>query len=255
MIALGQTYFHKFLEDCDSRSLIQYRNALEGLLSRSIGADYELEEADDAREETMARWSKGYFRAEELKLRFPRILFVFHSTSDHNERWIADVFFTRVPHIKGIYSNRSVNHSLPGSIEKELSRRLVGAQAADVFVCRQDESFVGTMSGLYVHQKMQRLAPLRNLAEDSKYTPQGSDLKELLQGLSGLSVGTVGSAPIELLSSGKAIRDFLEDYDSQVVTSLGKEKLQTLLQPVGISAKQWLDAGRRSLLGRLRSGR
>lgn len=256
MIILGETYFWKFLEGCDVAFLDRYVDDLRSVLSDVMGTQYNVEQLDSTLREKLARWSKGYFNAPgELNLQFPRVSFVFQKVSDHGERWIADVFFTRVPHIRGIYSNRGVNHSLPGSIQKELSRRLVESQAADVFTCRKDETFVGTVNGLYVHQKMQHLAALRNLAEDSKYTPQGSDLKELLQDLARLfSEGKSVPESIELPTKRGAIRDFLEKCDSRVAGSLGDERLEALLRSTGVSAKQWLNAGRQKLLERLWSG-
>jgi len=256
MIILGETYFWKVLEDCDVAFLDRYVDDLRSVMCDVMGTQYIVEQLDSTLREKLARWSKGYFNAPgELKLQFPRVSFVLQNKSDHGERWIADVFFTRVPHIRGIFSNRGVNHSLPGSIQKELSMRLVESKAADLFTCRHDETFVGTVNGLYIHQKMQHLAALRNLAEDSKYTPQGSDLKELLQDRAHL-FSEAKSVPeyIELPTKRGAIRDFLEKCDSRVIDSLGNEKLEVLLRTTGVSAKQWLNAGRQNLLERLWSG-
>jgi hypothetical protein len=111
------------------------------------------------------------------------------------------------------------------------------------------------VNGLDVHQKMQHLAALRSLAEDSKYTPQGSDLKELLQNLARLfSDGKSVPEFIELPTKRGAIQDFLEKCDSRVIDSLGDEKLEALLWSTGVSAKQWLNGKRQNLLERLRSG-
>jgi len=253
MITLGETYFLKFLESCDVGFLDQYIDDLRSTLSEVMGAQYNAEQQEPAFRERLARWSKGYFNAPgELKLQFPRINFVFQKDSDHGERWIADVFFTRIPHIRGIYSKRAANHSLPTSTQKELSRWLIGSQAADVFTCKQDKRCVGTLNGLYVYQKLQHLTALQRLAEDSKYTPQGSDLKQLLESLSSiLSEGGGKQEPVELPSKTGAVRDFLEKCDSRVRASLTDEKLEALLQHVGVSAKQWLNAGRQGLLNRL----
>jgi hypothetical protein len=256
MISLGQSYFRKFLKDCGGASVTAYVSELEAILSRGTAKTYKLEPVSSVQEERLASWSKGYFKAEDLKQQFPRIVFVFGEARDQNDRWMADVFFTRIPHIRGIYSNRATQHSLPSSAEKELGRWLVGSQAADVFTCKANERYVGTANGLYVYQKLEHLPDLRRLAENSKYTPQGSDLKDLLQSLfTILSDKRSASEPAELPTKGRAVRDFLENCDNRVASSLGREKLQALLQPVAISAEQWLNAGRRGLLHLLGRGR
>jgi hypothetical protein len=245
MISMGQTYFRKFLKDCEGASITAYVSELEATLSRGMGTTYKLEPVSTVQEERLARWSKGYFKAEDLKQQFPRIVFVFAEARDQNDRWMADVFFTRIPHIRGIYSNRAAKHSLPSSVQKELSRWLLGSQAADVFICKEDKRYVGTPVGLYVDLKLEHLPTLRKLAESSKYTPKGSDLKDLLQSLfSILSENASVSEPVELPFGGRAIQSFLEKCDSRIIASLANERLDAFLQPVGVLAKHWLNAGR-----------
>ncbi len=252
MISLGHTYAWKFLETCDAAYLDRYTQAMSVHLSEVTGDQYVLQPTNPEDQERLLRWSRGYLSGnQEMRLRFPRFHYGFRS-SDQSECWIAVVHFTRIPHIRGVYSNKNKNHLLSPSTQQELSKQLVSSQMADVFTRNSDHTFAGTVVGLYVYQKIQHLSALRNLAEDSKYTPLGSDLKELFQNLSGLfSEGKPVPEPIELPTKGRAVRDFLEKCDSRVAGSLGNEKLGALLQPVGISAKQWLNAGRQGLLERL----
>jgi hypothetical protein len=252
MITLGQTYTWKLLETCDVASLDLYMQSMAALLSQVTDDQYVLQPTNPEERELLLRWSRGYLSGtQEMKLKFPRFLYGFTS-ADKNQSWIAVVHFTRIPYISGVYCNRKEKHLLSASVQGELSKEFVNSRMADVFTRNSDHTFTGTTVGLYVYQKVQYLAALRNLAEDSKYTPQGSDLKELLQSLSSLFFeGRPVAEPIELPTKGRAVRDFLEKWDSRVIGSLGNDKLDSLLQPVGISAKQWLNAGRRGLLDRL----
>jgi hypothetical protein len=256
MITLGHIYAWKILETCDVASLDRYILAMGALLSEVTGDQYALQPTNSEDRDLLLRWSKGYLSgSQEIKLRFPRFLYGFKS-SDKNQSWTAVIHFTRIPHIQAVYSNRNEKHLLSPSVQRELSKQLVSSQIADVFTRNSDHTFSGTAFGLYVYEKIQHLAVLRNLAEDSKYTPQGSDLKGLLQNLSGLfSEGKPSPEHvIELPNRGRAVREFLEKCDSRVAGSLGREKLGALLQPVGISTEQWLNAGRQGLLNRLWSG-
>lgn len=255
MITLGHAYAWKFLETCDVACLDRCIQAMGALLSEVTGDQYVLQPTNAEDRDLLLRWSKGYLSgSQEMKLRFPRFLFGFKS-SEKNQSWTAVIHFTRIPHIQGVYSNRNEKHLISASVQRELSKQLVSSQIADVFTRNSDRTFAGTTVGLYVHQKIQHVAALKNLAEDSKYTPQGSDLKELWRSLSGLfSEGKPIPESIELPARGRAVRDFLEKCDSRVASSLGNQKLEALLQPVGISAKQWLSAGRQRLLQRLWSG-
>jgi hypothetical protein len=225
------------------------------MLSEATGDKYVLEPTNPEDQEMLLRWSRGYLSgSQEMRLRFPRFHYGFRS-SDKGQSWIAVVHFTRIPHIRGVYSNRKEKHILSEPVQQELSAQLVKSEMADVFMRSGDHAFVGNTVGLYVYQKMQHLAALRNLAEDSKYTPQGSDVKELLESLFALfSDGKPVAELIELSAKRGAIRDFLEKCDSRVTDSLGDEKLEALLRSTGVSAKQWLNAGRQNLLERLWPG-
>jgi hypothetical protein len=162
------------------------------------------------------------------------------------------VHFTRIPHVRSVYCNRDEKHLLSESVQRQLSRRLISAQIADVFARSSDHTFAGTTFGIYVYLKTRYLAVLKNLMEDSKYTPQGSDLKELLRSLpTVLSTGKAVPDFVEVPSKGAAVRDFLKKCDVQVAASLSDEELEALLQTVGVSAKQWRNAGRQGLLDRL----
>ena len=189
-----------------------------------------------------------------MSLRFPRFHYGFVS-ADKNKSWIAVVHFTRIPHIRFVYSNRREKHALPALLQRELGQQLIESETVDLFIRNSDRIFVGNTVGLYVYEKLQHLVGLRKLAEDSKYTPEGSDLKALLQNLSSIfSEERRTPKPVELPFRGRAVRNFLEKCDSRVAASLGGDKLEVLLQRVGISAKQWLTAGRRGLLDRLGLG-
>src|SRR6266567_6440926 len=163
MIILGNTYFWKILETCDPARLDEFGEALRSTLSELTGDEYALVQPDSDGREKIRRWSKGCFNElGEQNLKFPRVLYVYHPLSgNHGEHWIADIFFTRVPHIRGLYSNRSNNHVLTPSIERELGVRLVESYLADAFTCMSDKSFVGNSAGLYVYQKMRRIASLK----------------------------------------------------------------------------------------------
>ncbi len=254
MIRLGRMYFWKFLDSCDINRLDEFTENLRLALSEAAARSYLIEETDSSTRETISRWSRGYFNAQELRLKFLRFTVVYRPDSDNEERWRTTVSFTRIPHIAGAYSNSQNAHTLDPSIQRSLSERLIELRLADVFARGQERPNVGTSAGLYLYLKMQRLAALKNLAEDSKYTPQGSDLKELFQKVSALfAEGNPVPEPIELSTRGR-VRDFLEKCDRCLTDSLGDEKLEALLRSTGVSAKQWLNAGRQNLLERLWSG-
>ena len=50
MISMGQTYFRKFLKDCEGASITAYVSELEATLSRGMGTTYELEPVSTVRE-------------------------------------------------------------------------------------------------------------------------------------------------------------------------------------------------------------
>src|SRR5215467_4081026 len=255
MISLGQTYFWKFLETCDVAYLDSYMHSMGTLLSEVSEATYTLQPTSPEDREMFLRWTKGYLSGgQQMMQKFPRFLFGFKSLDDRRS-WVAVIHFTRIPHIRGIYSNRSEKHLLPDALQPELSKRTVSSEMADVFMRNSNHTLSGTRVGIYVHQKIQHLAALRAIAEDSKYTPEGSDLKELLRSLSQLfAEGKQVPEPIELSTKRRAACEFLEKCDSHVAASLGEKRLQALLQTVGITSRQWLNAGRRGLVSRLWTG-
>jgi hypothetical protein len=226
MIIMGHTYAWKFLENCDIDCLDQFTKSMGQALYEVTGNHYTIEEYDARTREILLRWSKGYLHGPgETNLKFPRFRFIYRA-SDIGGSWAAVVYFPRIPHIRAVYSSRSEKHLLSPSVQQELSKHLVDCKAADVFARNSDHTFRGTTAGLYVLQKIQNLTTLRNFAEDSKYTPQGSDLQALLQNLSVLfSEGQPVSGAIELRTKGKAVRHFLEQCDGRVTGSLGNEKL------------------------------
>ncbi len=253
MIILGNTYFWKFLTTCDSAFLDESAEELRSALSEVMGEEFALEQPGSSNREIIRRWSQGCFNeVGEQNLVFPRVCLVYRPLSrERDEHWIADIFFTRAPHIRGLYSNRSNNHVLTPAVEQELSARLINSYLADVFVRKSDNAFVGTAAGLYVYQKIHHIALLKNLSEASKYTPPGSDLKNLLESLSAvLPEGQPSSLVIELSKKRSAIRGFLETCDRRVLNSLGQERLSDLLKAADVSVKEWLNAGTRGLLQR-----
>jgi hypothetical protein len=252
MIRLGRMYFWKFLESCDLDNLDEFAQSLGVALSEVAARRYSIEEADSATREALSRWSKGHFNAQELSLKYLRFSTVYRPDGDSDESWRATVSFTRIPHIAGSYSSSKNKHTLDSLTQHRLSDRLVELRLADVFARQEERPNVGTRTGLYVYNKIQCLPALKNLAANSRYTPQGSDLKELLQSVSGVfSEEGDGRKLIEVPCRRRAVRDFFEKCDGHVAARLTDEKLEALLQPVGISAKQWLSAGREGLLGRL----
>lgn len=246
MIVLGETYFWKYLKDCNSIVINQYAEQLASVLLEAHKVPFNSKALDDAAREKVGRWSRGYFNAPgELSLRFPRIDLVFEDGPDRENRWIAEIFFTRIPHVRGVYSSRSTKHALPGPVSQDLSARLVRSQVADVFRPQEGTIILGNACGLYLHHKILRLKSLRQLAEDSKLTPQGSDFRPLLETLPGLlAAGQAGPALVELAARAAAVRDFLKSCDEQLVRVLNTAGLEALLQPTGVTVEQWLKAGR-----------
>jgi len=164
MIILGNTYFWKFLTTCDSAFLDESAEELRSALSEVMGEEFALEQPGSSNREIIRRWSQGCFNeVGEQNLVFPRVCLVYRPLSrERDEHWIADIFFTRAPHIRGLYSNRSNNHVLTPAVEQELSARLINSYLADVFVRKSDNAFVGTAAGLYVYQKIHHIALLKN---------------------------------------------------------------------------------------------
>src|SRR5262249_56818074 len=185
MYILGNTCFWKFLETCDPLRLDETVEALRSKISRVVGIDYVVEPADP---EVIERWSKGSFNAPgEHKIKYPGLFYVCgRSGGNGSERWIFHICFTRIPHIKGIFSDRPNKHLLPESVERELSIRLIESYSADVFTRASDKASVGTAARLYIYLKLSNISELKNLADGSRYVPPGSDLRELLTRLSGI---------------------------------------------------------------------
>lgn len=241
MYIIGNGYFYKLLETCDPSMLTGYVEAVLSVLGPVMRRDFKLQQKDNSTNEKIGRWSRGCFTGRhELEMKFPRVLYV--CQADSSERWILDVFFTRIPNIKAIYSNRSTEHRIDLPVQRELSTALVKSDLADVFR-RADGTLVGTACGLYLHQKLQILRSLKLYSQTSKYVPPGSDFK----GLSGVVAGILEVGPreiIELSNKRSRRREFLDKADQQIVAVLGEQELESLLRPAEISARKWLSAGK-----------
>ncbi|MCI0351844.1 MAG: hypothetical protein L0Z53_20685 [Acidobacteriales bacterium] len=187
MMLLATQYFWKFLDGCDPTYLDETAKALSQVLSKVMGEEYAWVQPNPDERGTIRRWASGCFTAPgEHKLIFPRVLFVFGPASRGNERWIADIFFTRIPHLRGLYSNKSTDHLVAPSVERELSVRLIESGLADVFTRSGKQTLVAKAAGAYVYQKVMHSASLKRQAERSKYVPPGSDLRELNDHVSGV---------------------------------------------------------------------
>lgn len=250
MYVIGKAYFWKLLESCDPATLDGYAEAVRSVLTRVTRSNLELEHKNNATHEKIRRWSQGCFTGRhELEMKFPRVLYVCRTdSSGRNERWILDVFFTRIPNVKAIYSNRSTEHIIEPSVERELSTQLVESDLADVFMRTADGTLVGTPAGIYLHQKLQNLRSLKLYSQTSKYVPPGSDLKELSEVVTGVLQET-GPRPhvIELPNKRSRRKEFLNNADQEIIAVLGKEGLGSLLRSASIPAHKWLSAGKRSL--------
>ena len=248
---LGNTYFWKFLYTCDSARLEETTGNLCSVLSDFMGHKYsEVQPAPEERA-TIQRWSEGSFNGPgEPNLRFPRMFYVFQWLSGSiDERWIADIFFTRIPHIRGIYSNKSHKHIIDLQAMRKLSVRLMELDLADVFICASDKRFLGKVAGLYVYHKLQHIAALKECAETSRYVPPHSDLRELLESLSTiLQENNRSPVPTEIPHARAQIRAFLDACDRRVISSLGSQQLQKLLEPVDLPVRAWLNAGKGRIL-------
>jgi hypothetical protein len=250
MYIIGNTYFSKLLETCDLSTLDGYVEAVRSTLARVTRRDFKLEHLDNATHERIRRWSQGCFTGrQELEMRFPRVLYVCRADSSRgNELWILDVFFTRIPNVKAIYSNRSTQHMIDQSLQRELSAHLVETDLADVFLRAPDRSLVGTSAGIYLHQKLQSLRSLKLYSQTSKYVPPESDLKALLQVVTRVLQETdPRPSVLELKNERSRRKEFLDSADQQIVAALGKQELESLLRSAEISAHKWLSAGKPSL--------
>jgi hypothetical protein len=248
MYVIGNAYFWKLLESCNPSTLDSYAEAVRSVLARVTRRDFTLEHQDNATHERVRRWSQGCFTGRhELQMKFPRVLYVCRAdSSGRNECWILDVFFTRIPNVKAIYSNRSTEHMIDLSVERELSTQLVESDLADVFLRAADDTLVGTPAGIYLHQKLQTLRSLKLYSQTSKYLPPGSDLKELFKIVAGVLQET-GPRPQVIEIMNKRRKEFLDNADQQIIAVLGKEELESLLRSAEISARKWLSAGKQSL--------
>jgi hypothetical protein len=238
------------LETCDLSTLDGYVEAVRSTLARVTRRDFKLEHLDNATHERIRRWSQGCFTGrQELEMRFPRVLYVCRADSSRgNELWILDVFFTRIPNVKAIYSNRSTQHMIDQSLQRELSAHLVETDLADVFLRAPDRSLVGTSAGIYLHQKLQSLRSLKLYSQTSKYVPPESDLKALLQVVTRVLQETdPRPSVLELKNERSRRKEFLDSADQQIVAALGKQELESLLRSAEISAHKWLSAGKPSL--------
>lgn len=245
---IGSVYFGKLLEVCDFAYLESYTELVRLVLSAAAGTEYVLSQKADSQQ--MERWSKGVFnQPSERTLRFPRVIYGFRPASgDTDERWRVTVFFTPIPHINGSYGNKRTKHRMSAPIEKELGARLVESCLADTFDLKASGTSVGSEAGLYLHLKVLSIPPLRKRFEDGKYTPPGSELRELLEILPAiLPEAGPSSALVELQNKRSHRKEFLDKSDQRIVAALGKERLEAILRPTEISADEWLSAGKRHL--------
>lgn len=245
---LGSVYFRKLLAVCDLAALESYTELVRPILSEATGTEYVLSQSADPRQVT--RWSKGIFNQPvERAMKFPRVIYVFCLKSgDTGERWIMDVFFTPIPHIKGVYTNRRTKHTMPSPVTKELAVRLVESGLADTFDLKTEEIMVGTASGIYLYHKLGSIPLIRTRLESGKYTPPGSEVKDLLEVLPAILPEIGPSTTIMELPNKRSCRkEFLHGCDQRIVASLGKERLGAILSPTEISVDKWLSAGKRSL--------
>jgi hypothetical protein len=158
------------------------------------------------------------------------------------------VFFTPIPHIKGSYGNKLTEHRIPAPVERELGIRLVESCLADTFKLKTSDTMLGSEAGLYLHLKILSIPPLRKRFEDGKYTPPGSELRELLEALPAILPETGPSSSVmELQNKRSRQGGFLEGCDQRIVAALGKERLQAILKPTDVSAEKWLGSGKRGL--------
>jgi hypothetical protein len=247
MIA-GSVYFGKLLEVCDFVRLESYAESVCPVLSAATGTKYVLSQRADSQQ--VERWSEGIFNQPgEQTLKFPRVMYVFRPASgDTSERWRAVVFFTPIPHIKGSYGNKLTEHRIAAPVERELGIRLVESCLADTFKLESSDTTLGSEAGLYLHLKILSIPPLRRRFEDGKYTPPGSELRELLETLPAILPETdPSSSAMELQNKRSRERDFLERCDQRIIAALGKDGLQAILRPTDVSAEEWLSAGKRGL--------
>lgn len=248
MIVLGSVYFRKLLEVCDFAYLESYAELVRPILSAATGTEYVLRQKADPQQ--MERWSRGVFsHPSEQTLRFPRAIYSFHSASGNaDDRWRVTVFFTPIPHINGSYGNKRTKHMMPPSVEKELATQLVESCLADTFDLKASDTMVGSEAGLYLYLKLLSMPLLRKRFESGKYTPPGSELRELLEVLPAiLPEAGPSSTVVELPNKRSDRRSFLAKCDQRIVAALGKERLAAILKPMDVHADKWLSAGRRSL--------
>jgi hypothetical protein len=218
------------------------------VVSAVTGTEYVLSQTADTGQ--LERWSKGIFNLpSERTLRFPRVIYVFRPASgDATERWSVTVFFTPIPHINGSYGNKRTKHRMSAPVEKELGTRLVESCLADTFDLKTSDTMVGSEAGLYLHLKVLSIPLLRKRFEDGKYTPPGSELRELLEILPAILPETgPSSTVVELQNKRSHRKEFLDKGDERIVAALGKERLGVILKPAEVSVDKWLSAGKRSL--------
>lgn len=243
MYVIGKTHFWKALESCEADRLDTYAEAVCSALAEATGIPHTLTRPDQNR---VRRWAKGCFNEPgESSLKFPRVLYACRAAND-DEHWILDVFFTRVPNVRGIYSSRKKRHVLPPQLQERLSVSLIESYGADIFMRSADDTIAGTAVGIYVYEKVQHSSSLKGYTTTSRYTPPGSDLKNLLECLPAILPDKGPSSTVFQVSTSRSgIYEFLESCDNRVLSTLGKDRLNELLREAGITADKWLRAGPR----------
>lgn len=247
MIVAGSVYFRKLLEVCDSAYLDFYAESVCPALTGATGRKYVVSQKADLSQ--TERWCKGIFnQPSERTMRFPRAVYSFlPSSGNREERWRATVFFTPIPHVNGTYGNKAMKHRISAPTEHDLGTRLVESRLADTFDLKASNTAIGSEAGLYLHLKLQSTPSLRRRYRSGKYTPPGSQLRDLLNILPTVLSNTEAlSAVVELSNRRLDQRKFLDRCDERIVAALGKEKLQTMLRPAEVSADEWLRAGKRN---------
>ena len=137
---------------------------------------------------------------------------------------------------------------MSATVEKELGTQLVESCLADTFDLKTSGTMLGSEAGLYLHLKLLSMPLLRERFESGKYTPPGSELRELLEILPAiLPEAGPSSTAMELPDRRSDRKRFLDKCDERIVAVLGEERLHAILKPTEVSAEKKSRAGKRSL--------